>query len=90
MVNNDQTPIVVAGASVLTMDPLIEDLSSGDVLIEAGTIGAVGAQVEVPNGATVIDATGMIVLPGLVDRASSRVTVTIILSPSSTTRGLTV
>ncbi len=67
MVNNDQTPIVVAGASVLTMDPLIEDLSSGDVLIEAGTIGAVGAQVEVPNGATVIDATGMIVLPGLVD-----------------------
>ena len=38
-----------------------------DVLIENGTIAAVGAGLKAPAGATVIDATGKWVLPGFVD-----------------------
>jgi dihydroorotase len=38
-----------------------------DVLIENGTIAAVGAGLKAPAGATVIDATGRWVLPGFVD-----------------------
>ncbi|MEK6549562.1 MAG: amidohydrolase family protein, partial [Nitrospirota bacterium] len=38
-----------------------------DVLIENGTIAAVGAGLKAPAGATVIDAAGKWVLPGFVD-----------------------
>jgi imidazolonepropionase-like amidohydrolase len=39
----------------------------GTVLIEDGRIVAVGAQVEIPAGAEVYDATGKVVVPGLID-----------------------
>jgi imidazolonepropionase-like amidohydrolase len=39
----------------------------GTVLIEDGRIVAVGAQVEIPAGAEVYDATGKTVVPGLID-----------------------
>jgi imidazolonepropionase-like amidohydrolase len=39
----------------------------GTVLIEDGRIAAVGAQVEIPAGAEVYDATGKTVVPGLID-----------------------
>jgi imidazolonepropionase-like amidohydrolase len=39
----------------------------GTVLIRDGKIAAVGASVSVPSGATVVDATGKHVLPGIVD-----------------------
>jgi len=38
-----------------------------DVLIEAGTISAVGTDLRVPADCTMIDARGLLVLPGLVD-----------------------
>ncbi|MEK6603122.1 MAG: dihydroorotase [Nitrospirota bacterium] len=41
--------------------------SPADVLIENGTIAAVGSGLKAPAGATVIDATGKWVLPGFVD-----------------------
>lgn len=51
---------------VLTMDPELGTLEDGDVLIEDDKIAAVGAQLSTQD-ADVIDAAGMIVMPGFVD-----------------------
>ncbi|MEO3997974.1 amidohydrolase family protein [Mesorhizobium sp. CAU 1732] len=47
------------------MDPQVGDFASGDVLIEGSRIVAVEARIEAD--ATVVDASGMIVLPGFCD-----------------------
>src|SRR5271163_4332125 len=54
------------GGTIVTMDPKVPNLSTGDVLVDGGRIAAVGANLEA-DGAEVIDATGSIVMPGLVD-----------------------
>ncbi len=56
---------LVAGATVLTGTG--ERIESGSVLIENGKISAVGPDLAAPDGATVIDATGKWVTPGIVD-----------------------
>lgn len=57
---------LIQGGVVLSVDPEIGDLPSGDVLIEDGRITAVAPGIEAA-GAEVIDARGMIVMPGLID-----------------------
>jgi 5-methylthioadenosine/S-adenosylhomocysteine deaminase len=57
---------VLRGGCVLTMDPALGDLPSGDVHVRNGEIVAVGKGLKAP-GAKVIDARHMIVLPGLID-----------------------
>ncbi|HUI98483.1 MAG TPA: amidohydrolase family protein [Xanthobacteraceae bacterium] len=57
---------VVRGAHVLTMDPNLGDLATGDVHVRDGAIAAVGVAVGAP-GAEVIDGKGMICMPGFVD-----------------------
>src|SRR6202046_2247775 len=52
--------------TIVTMDPRIPNLSTGDVLVDGGRIAAVGVNLQA-DGAEVIDATGSIVMPGLVD-----------------------
>jgi 5-methylthioadenosine/S-adenosylhomocysteine deaminase len=52
--------------TVVSMDPKIANLSTGDVLVDDGRIAAVGANLQA-DGAEVIDATGAIVMPGLID-----------------------
>jgi imidazolonepropionase-like amidohydrolase/Tol biopolymer transport system component len=56
----------ITGARIVTMkgDEVIEN---GTVLVENNRIVAVGAGVKAPAGATVIDARGRTVIPGLVD-----------------------
>src|SRR5262245_16941275 len=56
---------LIRGGTVLSVDPQIGDLPRGDVLIEDDRIVAV--QPEISADAEVIDATGMIVIPGFVD-----------------------
>jgi cytosine/adenosine deaminase-related metal-dependent hydrolase/ribose/xylose/arabinose/galactoside ABC-type transport system permease subunit len=57
---------LIRGGFVLSLDPEIGDLASGDVLVEGDRIVAVGPGLA--NGeAEVIDAAGMIVMPGFVD-----------------------
>jgi imidazolonepropionase-like amidohydrolase len=57
--------VAIRGGRIVTVaGPVIE---KGTVLIAKGKITAVGASVEVPAGATVIDATGQTVYPGLID-----------------------
>lgn len=59
-------------------------IEHGTVLIRDGKIAAVGSDVTVPAGARVIDATGKIVTPGLLDSSTSLGTVEIPLSASGT------
>jgi cytosine/adenosine deaminase-related metal-dependent hydrolase len=57
---------VVRGAMVLTMDPANGDLTRGDVHVRDGAIIAVAPQIAVTR-ASVIDARGMICMPGFID-----------------------
>lgn len=57
---------LIRGATLLTMDPATAALATGDVLIEGDLIAAVGPRLDVAD-AQVIDATGMILMPGMVD-----------------------
>jgi 5-methylthioadenosine/S-adenosylhomocysteine deaminase len=62
--NNGRT--LFKGGTVVTMDPTVPNLSTGDVLVEGGRIAAVGVNLQAGD-AEVIDATGSIVMPGLID-----------------------
>ena len=57
---------LIKGGTVLTLDASIGDFATGDVLIEDDRIVAVGPNLEAAD-AEVIDAAGMIVMPGFVD-----------------------
>ncbi|WAH60763.1 amidohydrolase family protein [Pseudomonas silvicola] len=58
--------LLIKQATVLTMDQALGDLPRGDVLIENGAISAVAPQLD-STGAQVVDARGMILIPGLID-----------------------
>lgn len=58
--------IHIKGGSIISMDPAIKDLPRGDVLVEDGNIAAVAPWLSA-GGAEMIDAAGMIVLPGLIN-----------------------
>ncbi len=58
--------LLITHARVVTMDPGTEDLDDGDIHVVDGRIAAIGTGLEAP-GAEVVDATGMVAIPGLVD-----------------------
>src|SRR5262249_62242312 len=62
-----QTPDVVAikGATILTATR--GTIPNGTIVLRGGKIAAVGANVPVPSGADVVDATGLFVSPGIID-----------------------
>lgn len=57
---------IIRSATILTMDSRLGDLPRGDVHVRNGEILAVGRDIAAP-GATVIDADGMICMPGFID-----------------------
>lgn len=63
---NDR-PVLIRGGTVLTMDGARRVLPRGDVLLAGGRIAGVGGRVTPPPGLThVIDASGCVVMPGIV------------------------
>ena len=62
-------PVAIVGGNVLTLGPL-GTIQGGTVLVRGGKIAAVGRDVPVPEAATVIDAKGRYVMPGLIDTHS--------------------
>src|SRR6266699_1203261 len=62
-----ERPVVFRNATVLTIDPSLGMIESGDVLVVDNRIVAVGQQLVVPESATEIDASGGILMPGMVD-----------------------
>jgi cytosine/adenosine deaminase-related metal-dependent hydrolase len=63
---NAGRPLVFRRGTVLTMDAE-SVVDGGDVLVTGDRIAAVGPQLEVPDGTVEIDASGGLVLPGMVD-----------------------
>ena len=61
-------PLVIKGATVLTVTK--GTIPNGTVIVRDGKIVAVGANLEVPAGAEVVDATGKFVTPGIIDEHS--------------------
>ncbi|MFD5629090.1 amidohydrolase family protein [Streptomyces sp. NPDC127072] len=59
--------VVLRRGLVLTMDDAHTVLRSGDVLVVGDTIQEVGPHVEVPEGTVEIDASGGILMPGMID-----------------------
>lgn len=57
---------LIRGATLVTMDRE-GDLPQGDILVDGDTIAAIAPVVAVPAGAEVVDATGCIVIPGLIN-----------------------
>jgi imidazolonepropionase-like amidohydrolase len=58
-------PVALKGAKLLTITH--GTIENGTVVMQGGKITAVGANAAIPAGAQVIDATGMIIYPGLID-----------------------
>jgi 5-methylthioadenosine/S-adenosylhomocysteine deaminase len=59
-------PLVFRNATVLTMDDGHRVLDGADVLVDGERIAAVGPALEVPAGTAEIDASGGIVMPGMI------------------------
>lgn len=58
--------LLFTSATILSMDPAIGDLPRADLLVEDGRIAAIGPDIAADD-AEVIDATGNILIPGLID-----------------------
>lgn len=56
-------PLLIRGGEVITAD----SRTFADVLVEGGTVSAVGLNLPAPPGAEIIDATGKYVFPGFID-----------------------
>ncbi|MER6319924.1 amidohydrolase family protein [Streptomyces sp. NPDC001581] len=68
----DRTVLLRGASLVLTMDPAVGNgplgaVANADVLMQNGTITAVGTALRAPRGAWVVDATGKLAMPGFVD-----------------------
>jgi cytosine/adenosine deaminase-related metal-dependent hydrolase len=57
--------ILLKGGTVLSVDPQVGDLPTGDVLIDGDTIA--GVEPSIDADAEVVDCTGRVVIPGFVD-----------------------
>ncbi|MCF8477128.1 MAG: amidohydrolase family protein [Pseudolabrys sp.] len=58
--------LLIKGGSIVSMDSDVKDLPRGDVLVENGRIAAIAPALQADN-AEIVDATDMIVLPGLIN-----------------------
>jgi cytosine/adenosine deaminase-related metal-dependent hydrolase len=63
----DGRPVLLRGGLVLTMDDAHRVLPGADVLVVGDRIAAVGEDLDVPDGTVEIDASGGIVMPGMID-----------------------
>jgi len=59
--------LLIKNGHVVTMDPDTGDLPRADVRVRDGVIQEIGADLHAPPDARIIDAVGMVVMPGLVD-----------------------
>jgi cytosine/adenosine deaminase-related metal-dependent hydrolase len=62
----DSSRTLIRGADLLTMDPALGEMTNTDVLIENSRISAIGMNLSA-EGAEVIEANGMILMPGMCD-----------------------
>ena len=58
--------LLIRGATVLTIDPNVGDLATGDVHVRDGTIVAIAPRIDLTN-VPIVEGGGMICMPGFVD-----------------------
>jgi cytosine/adenosine deaminase-related metal-dependent hydrolase len=58
---------LIRNGLIVTMDSELGDIHNGSILVDGENIAEVGRDLQAPDGCEVIDAAGMIVIPGLVD-----------------------
>jgi 5-methylthioadenosine/S-adenosylhomocysteine deaminase len=63
----ERRPVVFRGGTVLTMDDQCTCLPTADVLVVDDRVAEVGQSLSVPDGTLEVDASGGIVMPGMVD-----------------------
>ena len=63
---NKPSKTLIRGATIVTMDPRLGDLSKGDILIVDDRIAEIAPSISADD-AEIVDATGMIASPGFVD-----------------------
>jgi imidazolonepropionase-like amidohydrolase len=64
-----QGTFAIRGGRIITVSGA--DIPNGTIVISGGKITAVGANVQAPAGAQVIDASGLLVYPGMIETGSS-------------------
>ena len=62
-------PIALEGATIHTVTNGV--IENGTILFDGGVITAIGADIQIPDNARVIDATGKHIYPGLIDAYST-------------------
>ncbi|GAA1478221.1 amidohydrolase family protein [Nocardioides aestuarii] len=65
--SSDRRPVLFTGGTVLTMDDQHTVLTDADVLVVDDRVADVGQGLSAPDGAEVVDASGGIVMPGMID-----------------------
>jgi imidazolonepropionase-like amidohydrolase len=72
----DRKPAIQTGGNVLIKDVTIltvaeaGTISKGSILVRDGKIAAIGQDIPAPEGCTVIDGTGLVAMPGIIDTHS--------------------
>ncbi|NJL28077.1 MAG: amidohydrolase family protein, partial [Thermoanaerobaculia bacterium] len=62
----NQRPILLHGATVLTMDGSGSVIEDAEILVDSGRVAALGRAITVVPGTRLIDVQGCIILPGLI------------------------
>jgi 5-methylthioadenosine/S-adenosylhomocysteine deaminase len=62
-------PLLIRGATILTMDRALGEMTRGDILVRAGVVADVAPEIHLADngGVQVLDASGKIVIPGFID-----------------------
>ena len=73
--DEDRKPKIKTGGNVLIRDATVLTVTrgtipKGSILVRDGKIAAVGPDLDAPEGVTVIDASGLVVMPGIIDAHS--------------------
>jgi imidazolonepropionase-like amidohydrolase len=73
--DQDRQPSIHTGGQVLIKDATVltvtkGTIAKGSILVKDGKIKAVGTGLSAPEGVTVIDATGLVAMPGIIDTHS--------------------
>ena len=58
---------LIRSANIVSMDDTVDDLPRGDILVRDDRIVEIGAQIDAPEGAEIVEAEGMIAMPGFVN-----------------------
>ncbi len=58
--------LLYRGGRLLTQDPALGELT-GDLLVVGDRIAGLGPRIEVPEDTEVVDARGLVIVPGFVD-----------------------